>query len=638
MAFCEAQGKISATGWTKEFLKRDAKGITGQLDVIFSEAGKDVFGKEQVIHQEDGYWSTWWAGEIRGNWMEGLVNLAFVSENKILRAKAEKIISELLASQGEDGYIGIYQPGHRYIVTNRFGELWTQSRAMRTLLCYYRFTGDEQVLAALIRMADNICENVKGSVFEKPDEDGSKGHSLMIIDGLYELYKLTGDSKYRDFCIWLYGDFCDHPSKFYQDDMRLCNVMDPEKPLVGHGPHTCESLRLPLLLFDMTGDKKYLSAYSAGLAKLSQNLCLSGSCKSDEFIGTYQSELVMETSERTTVASGSLPLPSTGYEYCSTVELMFDYLKAELLSGDLSYADRLEWLVYNAGFASKYSDHHMIQYLGADNMYDASACVNPRFDYSPTHVDAAGCCAANSGRMMPAFLERAFLTKGETVFANLYLPCKKTVKVRRGSLTIEEKTEYPFGNEIRFSVSGNGSVRLAFRIPAWAQAYSLTKNGSSCAGRLEDHLFVPVEETKGGDELVLTFFAPVELLTAPDGTKAVRAGTILYSYDIPAKRINRHKYKGAPHFYDADFVPQEHENWDYTLFVGRDGKLLSYAFVNPEEGGYPLEGHCPKLSVKALNRYAYPVDLLLSPIAATTLRRTSFPVLYDRGQVYEKGL
>lgn len=631
MKLIRANGKFSPRGWIKECLRRDAKGITGNLDKLFKDAGTDVFGAERVEHKEDGYWSSWWAGETRGNWMEALVRLAFVTGDETLKHRAAELIEEMLCYQTEDGYIGIYRESARYVITKRFGELWTQSRAMRTLIAYYTFVQDERVKTAIVRMADNILDNVHSSVFEIADEDGSKGHSLMIIEGICFVYELTGDVKYRDFCEWLYADYCAHPSQFIQDDLRSKNLFDPEVPFVGHGPHTCEMLRLPLLLYRMTGKEEYLIAYHCAMRKLRKNLTLSGSCKSDEFIGTYQSSLVMENNDRIGVFGGSVPLPTTGYEYCSTTELAIDYICSEITLGDIAYADRLEWLVYNAGLASKHPSGKMIQYLGADNMYDASHAINPRYDYSPTHDDAAVCCAPNACKLMPLFAEHAFLQSDDCLIANLFLPCRYEME---SGLVFEEKTEYPFRYEVIFRVRGNGSTKFAFRVPAYAVRFTARKNGKECAGERKNALFSLAEELRGGDELEITFEPKVRMMRAVDGTFALGYGALLFSKDIPASCKKYRKYDGAKGFYDCDFTPVPHEDWNYTLLAKNSASCTEVKPVYPEEGGYPPDGNCIMLSVKALDRYAYPVDLKLLPIGATTLRRTTFPIYTDSDNIY----
>lgn len=635
----KAEGTLTPKGWFKEYLRRDAEGLTGHLDDVFPQCGADIFGKDKVVHLEDGYWSSWWNGEIRGNWMEGFVSMAYISRDARLIQKARTLVNGLLDSQEEDGYIGIYQKGHRYIVTKRFGELWTQSRALRTLLCYYRHTHEERVMTAMLRMADNILANMHGSLFEQADEDGSKGHSLMIIDGFYRLYQYTHKEAYKQFCVDLYEDYSRYPSEFFQDDLRLVNVNDPDKAFVGHGPHTCEALRLPLLLWDMTGEAKYKEAFQNALIKLFKNLELSGSCKSDEFIGTFQSALVMEDASRTTVLSGSLPLPTTGFEFCSTVELTMDYLMMEEIQGDLSLSDKLEWLVYNAGFASRHPGGKMIQYLGADNMYDASQAVNPRFDYSPTHEDAAGCCCANCGRMIPAFSEMAFVEAGDRLIANFYMPLEFTYRKADAELKFAEETHYPFDETVRFSVSGKGAVDFALRVPAWSKTPELKVNGKKAAVHIEDGLLLLPHKLSHKDTVEVTFIPQIIQKKAPDGSVAVARGPLMYSYEIPSVKKVRRKYSYGKGFADCDFVPREHENWDFVLMTDKKGALAESSFTKAtldETKAYPLEKGYPTITVKALNRYAYPTELCLKPIGATTLRRSAFFTLYDQNGVYSK--
>lgn len=634
MKINRASGKITPKGWLKEHLKRDTNGITGNLDKLFADAGTDIFGGEKVKHEEKGYWSSWWAGETRGNWMEAFIRLAFVTENKEFIARSREMVDSMLAHQGADGYLGIYLPEERYKVTKRFGELWTQSRAMRSLLCYYDYTGDERVLKALIRMADNVVANVNESVFEIPDEDGSKGHSLMIIDGIARLFAITGNEKYRDFSVWMYNDYCAHASQFIQDDLRTGNVFDPGIPFVGHGPHTCEMLRLPLLLYEMTGKEEYLLAFRCGEKKLAKNLAISGSCKSDEFIGTYQSALVMETDSRTGAFGGSVPLPSTAYEYCSTTELAFDYLEAERFFGDLGYSDKLEWLVYNSALASKHPSGKMIQYLGADNMYDASHEVNPRFDYSPTHDDAAVCCAPNACKVFPTFTEHAFVEREGTLVANLYLPLRYEFEAAGEKMTIEEETEYPFRYTVTFKVRGKGRFPFALRIPAYAKRYNVTRSKGKGGYTIKNNLLVFENDIKGGEAVTVEFFPEINMIRAVDGTYAFSYGTLLFSKDIAANCKKHRFYEGMKGFYDCDYTPKAHEDWNYTVLVEK-ANCEHGEIEYPEEGGYPLDKGYPVLSVKALDRYAYPVDLKLIPIGATTLRRTTFPVFEDKEGVYK---
>ena len=111
MSLKRAPGRVIPQGWLKELLKRDAKGITGNLDKLFEDCAVDIFGKDKVDHKEKGYWSSWWAGESQGNWMEAYIRLAFVLNDEKLLKRATAMVENILANQSEDGYIGIYKEG-----------------------------------------------------------------------------------------------------------------------------------------------------------------------------------------------------------------------------------------------------------------------------------------------------------------------------------------------------------------------------------------------------------------------------------------------------------------------------------------------------------------------------------------------
>ncbi len=200
-----------------------------------------------------------WNGETEGNWADGLVELSFLLDDPQLKEKAECYLNRLVASQEPDGYMGIYQPGYRFRYDDkRCGEFWTRSRIMLILLAGFRATHRERYLDAVNRLATKVIESYrKGgkteSYYAVPDEDGSKAHGLMIIEPMLVLQQLSNRQDVVTFSERLYMDFSEHGSEFPCNDCQLPNLLDASIPLIGHGPHTCEHLRIPLLLYQHTG-------------------------------------------------------------------------------------------------------------------------------------------------------------------------------------------------------------------------------------------------------------------------------------------------------------------------------------------------------------------------------------------------
>lgn len=62
-------------------------------------------------------------------------------EDPVLRKKADGYIDRILATQDEDGYLGIYGTDLRYRHTTENGELWSKSTLYRVLLATTRPLG-----------------------------------------------------------------------------------------------------------------------------------------------------------------------------------------------------------------------------------------------------------------------------------------------------------------------------------------------------------------------------------------------------------------------------------------------------------------------------------------------------------------
>lgn len=185
----EITGKILPQGWILEHLLRDKHGITGHLGDLCADASCGIFEDKKVKDEIDGSWSSWWPGETEGNWRDALARLAFALDDKELIRETADYVDRILRFQDEDGYMGIFLPNERFGNGARSGELWTQSRLMAVLTTYYRHTGEERVLKALERLADLIVRQYGPladgrSLYQVPDEDGSKAHSLMVVEPL----------------------------------------------------------------------------------------------------------------------------------------------------------------------------------------------------------------------------------------------------------------------------------------------------------------------------------------------------------------------------------------------------------------------------------------------------------------------
>lgn len=632
-------GKILPRGWMLEHLLRDKRGITGNLQHLCPDAASGIFEDKKVKDEIDGCWSSWWPGETEGNWRDALTRLAFALDDKELMQDAREYVDRILRCQEADGYMGIFLPNERFGNGPRSGELWTQSRLMTCLLTYYRHTREKRVLTALEKLCDLVVRQygplAEGrSLYRVPDEDGSKTHSLMIIEPILSLYHQLKKPEYLAFCEFLYEDYSLYAAdaKFPCYDLARDKASTPQAPFVGHGAHTCEQLRIPLLLYRETGKKDYYALFLSAFDKMKRYLSLSGSCKSDELIGVHQGNVSPSDREGLNIGE-CYPIPGIGYEYCSTTELMFSLNAALQLTGDLEYADYEEWMIHNAAMAARRQDGKAIQYLCSDNCYRAAKDVGDRWDYSPTHMDAAVCCAPNSGKIMPYHLSGMWMQDEEGGLCALYYgPCLLQTKCGGRAVEIEQRTRYPFEKRAEFHIRADGSFRqnLSFRIPYWCSDARLLLNGGEVPARMVKRgggrALQLEREFQDGDRLELILPSRPRLLTAVDGTKAVADGPLLFSLNISEVGDDYFHYEKAP-FCDTNYTPAEGENWEYTLFYDSRRPEEYLREKRYDANGFEWENPPVTLQVQMLSAWAVPEWVELVPIGCTTLRRTSFPAV-----------
>ena len=88
-------GSIKPAGWLKDQLRIQADGLSGHLDEFWPDIKN----------------SAWFGGSAEGwervpYWLDGLVPLAFVTDDPVLKGKVRNAIEYILAHQQADGWLG----------------------------------------------------------------------------------------------------------------------------------------------------------------------------------------------------------------------------------------------------------------------------------------------------------------------------------------------------------------------------------------------------------------------------------------------------------------------------------------------------------------------------------------------------
>lgn len=616
-------GQVKPGGWIREQMLRDLhQGFAGHLGELCHEASSDIFASHRnhagSANQANVENNEWWNGETEGNWRNGQIMMAYLTEDKQTIEKVDEYVAHILSFQDQDGYLGVFAPEVRF---SKPGELWTQTCLMRGLLAYSDLAGKKEVLAAVRRAIDLTISSYESRNTPIPFDPTISGqglsHDLMISDVMERLFEMTSEPRYRDFTVGLYEKLSRYTPGA---DTSLNSLLDPQRPFVNHGANTFEAIRVPLWLWFATGRQDLKRASMNALEKLSRYTELSGSDVSEEWIKDLK------------------PDPSTTeYEYCGTKEMQFTLQSALQKTGEASLGDKIETIWFNAAQGSRLPDGSAVSYLTSDNRLHCDGLSADgrqpeiRNKFSPTHADVAVCCNPNATQVAPLFVRGMWMRHSQRgLAALLYGPCSVSTVVDGVPVRIEERTNYPFDHEVEFEIRPDRELAfpLYLRDPSWSGATRVRCNGASI--QHQGSYWVVQKSWQKGDRLRMTFAPVVRQVRATNGEVALQYGPLLFAQAIDARKVTLRVYP-LPGFEDAHYEPAAGNREALTLPSSL--KSHSYGFTPRPvpRGANPLRPFdAPVITLAGTMKRqsdgtAVPVTLV--PLGnAAILRRVTFPI------------
>lgn len=128
-----------------------------------------------------------WAGEFAGKYLLSAIQAIRQTDQPALSNCVAQVVEALLATQAENGYLGPF-PEKDQLKGN--WDLWGHYHCMLALLEWHQLTGDRRSLDACVRMADLMCRvYLDGS--RRVYDAGSHEMNMAVIHGLARLYRLT---------------------------------------------------------------------------------------------------------------------------------------------------------------------------------------------------------------------------------------------------------------------------------------------------------------------------------------------------------------------------------------------------------------------------------------------------------------
>jgi hypothetical protein len=115
-----------------------------------------------------------------------------MSEDPKLGETVRAVVRQLVASQAEDGYLGPFPRNVRLLA---HWDLWGHYHVMLGLMMWHEETGDEAALAACRKAADLMCRTFLDTG-RRSLSAGSDEMNLAVIHALGRLYRKTGQARY----------------------------------------------------------------------------------------------------------------------------------------------------------------------------------------------------------------------------------------------------------------------------------------------------------------------------------------------------------------------------------------------------------------------------------------------------------
>jgi DUF1680 family protein len=604
-------GSIKPTGWLKVQMQKDVDGYLGNLDRLVPDLINDPIYGTGRLHKnsqskdlgnlksgdlEGSEQYKWWNSETQSNWWDAYIRNVFLLNDAAGIKKVETYIKQILATQDEDGYLGIYDKELRYNFNSENGELWAKATLYRGLLAYYEFTKDEKVFVAIKKAVENVMQNYPinaSSPFSSGEKfNGGVSHGLTFTDVLDRMYFHTGDKKYVTYALFLYQDF----SNTYQseEDIQLKNILNPAYKLKSHGVHTFEHMRPLIVATYAAGSGELKKALDIYLKRIEQVITITGGAIGDEWI-----------------AGRTADATHTGYEYCSLQELLDSYSLLLQKTGSAKYGDAIENIFFNAAQGARNPTHSCIAYLKTDNSFEMMGTKNgeveadrkqTRYKYSPAHQDVAVCCNPNAGRISPYFIQNSWMKENEnTLVATLLMPNVLETTVAMTKITIENETNYPNENELNFKIKLEKPTQFKVKIrkPTWAKSIETNEKYT-----IENDFIVISRVFNVEDAIQLNFSAEVVIKADNDNKKYFTYGPLIFAKPIKTKEIIGKTYVEG--FSDFNYQP-----------VSSNKYLLENTANATYKNGI--------IFTKLLNQQTNKIEnLQLIPMGKTILRQVTF--------------
>jgi len=446
--------------------------------------------------------------------MEGIAYSLINNPNPEYEVLLDNWINLIAKSQQPDGYLNTYytlnHPEQRWTDIGKH-EMYCGGHMIEAAIAHQQATGKNNFLKVAIKFADHLDKT-----FGPGKRHWVPGHQEIEL-ALVKLYHVTKNQKYLDLAHWL----LEERGRAFTELNYGVNIQNdvPVSEITDIKGHAVRAMYMFSGMADVVAEKsipEYVDALERVWEKLVfRNMYLTGG------IGSSKSNEGFTTDY-------DLPNKTAYCETCASIGMVFWNSRMNLLSGEARYADVMERSLYNGVLSGVSLDGDLFFY------------VNPLESDGDHHRQrwfGCACCPSNIARFIPSVGNYIYMTGNDKLFVNLYMGNETDVKISGTTISLVQKTNYPWEGKVQLEVNPSKPIDCAvnLRIPGWCKSYMITVNGDRITTTKMENGYLNISRRWiKGDKLILDLDMPVELVSANmhvienTGKRAVQRGPLVY--------------------------------------------------------------------------------------------------------------
>lgn len=484
--------------------------LKARLNKNFDRLEEDLYQPKNVFVTEKE--SNGWPADKEGRTILGLVMDARASHRN--PKYLEDIIAMLPAHLNKKGYMGTIHSG--FINEQQLsGHGWL----LRGLNEYYEWTKDEKVLAFSKKIIDSLFIPITSYVNDYPITDKARisgaGAMCGTIQNTIGKWAISSDIG----CVFIAMDGVIHAYKNRPDQATKLLIE--------------EFIKL-FLRVDLLKIKAQTHASLTGMRGLIRYAEITGDTTLIKEVEKrwilYKDYGMTENYEN----YGWFGRYDTWTEPCAIIDSYMVAVQLWKNTGNTKYLDDAEKIYWNG----------MAMTQRANGGFGCDKCVGPASKDISVHVyEAYWCCTMRGGEGLARAAEYSYFTRGDQIIIPFYR--KSTLNLKGKNISINQDTQYPFGNRITFTLNKvpDKEISLSLFVPEYMQVKKLTIKGNTNKPVIVNNFMVVKSEFKAGDQIVLEYAFDIKWVTPQSkeiydpNLKKIMFGPLVLGYkgDKPAK-------------------------------------------------------------------------------------------------------